>query len=346
MPLPLLFVIDLLLTGVLLVVFAYFHHVRPQKLQGEGVIIARQEEYTPVPVSTPEPSPEPLIIEETAEVVITVPEEEESVKPGLFREKFSDRFTDGEVITTAENGVYTYVSGNVNIRIDTCEMDTAEGKCTYYITDFYIADISCLKTALAQDSFGSALYEWLRDIASRNGAVVAVNGDFYGGRKYGVVIRNGVLYRSDRSNLDACAIYWNGEMETFGASEWDAETLIEKGAYQAWSFGPRLLDKNGEAVDVFNATAAVEERNPRTAIGYYEPGHYCFVTVDGYTAASRGLTLKQLSELMHSLGCEAAYNLDGGQSTALTFDSRIINRPYKDGRRITDAVMIIDSAAR
>ena len=93
---------------------------------------------------------------------------------------------------------------------------------------------------------------------------------------------------------------------------------------------------------MFNAFDGIHGRNPRTVIGYFEPGQYCLVTADGRSLASRGLPLGTLAELMESLGCTRAYNLDGGESTMLTWFEKVINKPYKDGRAISDAVIIMD----
>ena len=53
----------------------------------------------------------------------------------------------------------------------------------------------------------------------------------------------------------------------------------EKGILDVWSFGPMLLDGEGRSMHEFDTTVAAA--NPRTSIGYYEPGHYCFVAADG-----------------------------------------------------------------
>jgi exopolysaccharide biosynthesis protein len=55
---------------------------------------------------------------------------------------------------------------------------------------------------------------------------------------------------------------------------------IESGkVWQIFYFGPMLLDEEGHAMKKFNSD--VNPVNPRSVIGYYEPGHYCFLVVDG-----------------------------------------------------------------
>ena len=80
-------------------------------------------------------------------------------------------------------------------------------------------------------------------------------------------------------------------------------------------------------------------RNPRSVIGYYEPGHYCFVLVDGRRKYSRGLTMKELSQLMYTLGCVRAYNLDGGATAHMTWLNSVINSPSRE-RLVHDVICV------
>ena len=90
----------------------------------------------------------------------------------------------------------------------------------------------------------------------------------------------------------------------------DVQQVMQDGAYQSWTFGPNLLDENGKALSSFNTWDYIRQTHPRSAIGYYEPGHYCFVVVDGRQSGySRGMTLPELARVFEDLGCSAAYNL-------------------------------------
>jgi exopolysaccharide biosynthesis protein len=168
-----------------------------------------------------------------------------------------------------------------------------------------------------------------------------MNGDYYGNGGNGVVIRNGEVFRSNTNGSDVCVLYYDGTMKTYSSQEFDVDQAIKDGAWQAWSFGPALLDDNGNSKTDFIADGHVMEVNPRSAIGYYEPGHYCMVVVDGRQSGySSGMTLSGLSELFHKLGCTAAYNLDGGKSSAMTFDDSLVNQPSQGGREVSDCIMI------
>lgn len=165
----------------------------------------------------------------------------------------------------------------------------------------------------------------------------------------GLVVGNGELLRNKpNGKRDLCVLYRSGVMETIPAADIDTEALLANAGaiWQTFLFGPMLLDEEGHAMTEFNSDVA--SINPRSALGYYEPGHYCFVQVDGRSTASaieekkisRGMTLAQLSALMESLGCTAAYNLDGGQSSLLWFGDTVISTPYHGGRHLGDIVVI------
>ena len=93
-------------------------------------------------------------------------------------------------------------------------------------------------------------------------------------------------------------------------------------------------------------TGPVSDVNPRTGIGYYEPGHYCFVVVDGRQGGySAGMRIERFAQLFADLGCKAAYNLDGGQSSVMTFRQSFVNRPYLGGRDSGDILLIREIGA-
>lgn len=246
-------------------------------------------------------------------------------------EVFADKFTDGEVIETETS----YISENVNVSMTKVE----ESGITYFVQDIYVRSILNLKSAFAEDTYGKAITDSVLDMAVENNAVAAINGDYYGVESSGVVLRNGVLYR-ENANADVLVLYDDGTMHAFSADEFDGEVEMENGAYQAWNFGPVLVE-DGTAMTSFSSRISSE--NPRTAIGYMEPGHYIFVTVDGRQAGySSGMTLKDLALVMKELGCQVAYNLDGGQTSTMTFGDEIANQPYKGGRLTSDIIYISD----
>lgn len=307
------FCLDLLLVGIGLNVFALFHHVLDFSPKTEPVEL----------VAPAAPEPSAPVADEGAG---PVPEEPE--RPLTWREKFADKFTDGDVVQT-EN---SYKSGNINITVSKIEEDGI----LYHIADIYITDIRYLRGGFSHGVY-SARSAPISETASLYNAVVALSGDHYGGRYEGIVVRNGVLYRESRF-ADVCVLYTDGVMATFADEDFDLEAESEKGLWQVWSFGPMLLD-HGQAMTEFNSE--LQRANPRAAIGYFEPGHYCFVQVDGRIPESRGMTLEELSQLFADLGCTAAYNLDGGKSSGFVWQGELLSYPYN--RPISDIIYVSDN---
>ena len=247
-------------------------------------------------------------------------------------EKFADRFTDS--VTVTEN---SYTSPDISITVN----EVNEENLTYYVADIYVRDITCFQTALAENTYGSGFRDSIEDMAVLNNALLAVNGDYYGNTTEGVVIRNGVIYRANPTDCDVCVLYYDGSMKVMPGSSFSVEEAVEDGAWQAWTFGPALLDAGGNPITAFASTSRITNANPRTAIGYYEPGHYCLVVVDG-RGESSGISLPRLSRLFDTQGCTVAYNLDGGNSSIMVWGNEVINNPSGGGRESSDALLIAE----
>ena len=235
----------------------------------------------------------------------------------------------------------SYSDSNVSITLkEYREYDSA-----IYVADITVSDVSYLKTALASNTYGRNITDTTSNMASDNNAILAINGDYYGARQSGYVIRNGNLYRSSSGNRDALAIMKNGEFEFLTEGETSAETLLENGALQVFSFGPVLLEDGSISVTENEEVGMAMASNPRTAIGYLGKNHYVFVVSDGRTSESAGLSLYELASFMKSLGVVDAYNLDGGGSSTMVFKGEIINTPTTNGhsseeRAVSDILYI------
>lgn len=214
-----------------------------------------------------------------------------------------------------------------------------------YVADVTVSDASALKTALANNTYGRNITDTTSNMAEDNNAVLAINGDYYGARQSGYVIRNGNLYRNTSGNRDALVIKQNGEFEFVSEGETSAEELLQNGAYQVLSFGPVLLEDGEISVGENDEVGMAMASNPRTAIGYLGNNHYVFVVSDGRTSESAGLSLYELASFMKELGVADAYNLDGGGSSTMVFKGEIINNPTTNGhsnqeRSVSDIVYI------
>ena len=218
---------------------------------------------------------------------------------------------------------------------------------TIYVADVWLSDPSALRTAFAQDSYGRNVSAVASAIARDNGALLAVNGDNYGSRERGYVIRNGVLYRDTAARDQEDLVIWaDGSFSLIREDEVSADELLSQGAWQVFSFGPGLAEDGEILVSADEEVDRAKASNPRTAIGIIEPGHYVLVVSDGRTGESEGLSLYQLAEFMtDELGVDVAYNLDGGGSSTLVYEGAVVNNPTSGGRgvkerAVTDIVYI------
>ena len=161
-------------------------------------------------------------------------------------------------------------------------------------------------------------------------------------RTRGVVVRNGIMCRDKMYDSDLLVLNYDGTMQTYSPEEFDVEKIEAEGVWQVWTFGPELLS-DGQPMTEFNTTSRIAAGNPRTAVGYYEPGHYCFVVSDGRTPQpTDGFTMEELSQLMYDMGCKVAYNMDGGKSSEMVFLGKTLNEPYQGGRDTSDIIYIAD----
>ena len=206
-----------------------------------------------------------------------------------------------------------------------------------YDTKIYVADVTLssaqyLKTAFANDTYGKNVTATTSSIAQSNGAVLAINGDYYGVQEGGYVIRNGVVYRGTAKGCDVLCIYADGTMEVVSDRDYTADELVAKGVWQAFTFGPALVEDGSVTVGVNTEVGKAMASNPRTAIGLIDANHFVFVVSDGRTSESAGLSLYELATFMQSLGVKTAYNLDGGGSSTMYFNGAVVNNPTTGGR--------------
>ncbi len=213
-----------------------------------------------------------------------------------------------------------------------------------YVADILFPSVEYVKTAFAQDTYGRKVTATTSDTAMENNAILAINGDFYGARERGYVIRNGILYRDTPSDEDVLCIYKDGRMEIVDPNTVTAQELIDNGAWQAFSFGPGLLEDGEILVDTRDEVGLAMASNPRTAIGMIDTNHYVFVVSDGRTSDNEGLNLYELAGFMKELGVTTAYNLDGGGSSTMVYQGDIINTPtsgrHSNERSVSDIVYI------
>ncbi len=258
-----------------------------------------------------------------------------------FSEAFPDQF-----LAAGETPVKTdtlYQSENIRLEISVTRVNNSD----VYVADLYLKTVEPFQRAFGGGKWRTKMQS-VKTIATDSGAILALTGANAHNFNVGWVIANVEVKRKTANNKrDLLILYKNGEMATIAGSKLKNSEMAAaaEGIWQTFLFGPALL-KDGAAIEKFSS--GVSPANPRAAIGYYAPGHYCLVQVDGRGTKSAvesgkkntGMTLKQLSAFMAELGCTVAYNLDGGQSALMWYNGQVVSNPYKGGRSIGDIVII------
>lgn len=229
----------------------------------------------------------------------------------------------------------SYSDGNISVNLTEKTVEETQ----VYVADITLSSSDYLKTALAQNSYGTNVTAKTSVTAAENNAILAVNGDYYGANSSGYVIRNGVVYRDsvreDASNGDL-AIYKDGSFKIIYEDQVSANQLVQDGVVNLLAFGPSLVENGEISVDTNTEVGQAMSSNPRTAIGIIDENHYIIVVSDGRTSESKGLSLYQMAEVMKSYGVKTAYNLDGGGSSTLYFNGQVINKPTTGGSKISE----------
>lgn len=245
----------------------------------------------------------------------------------------SDSDSETLTATSYEDGVIgSYESSDATIIVSKYEYEGT----SVYVADVTLSSAEYIKTAFAQGTYGKNVTETTSEMASDNNAILAINGDNYGSQETGYVIRNGIIYRDEAGSSDVLCIYADGSMQVIDPEEYTAQELLDQGVWQAFSFGPSLVEEGEISVSEDDEVGKAKASNPRTAIGIIDDLHYIIVVSDGRTDESEGLSLYQLATFMENLGAETAYNLDGGGSSTMVFEGQVINNPTTTGNTIKE----------
>lgn len=205
-----------------------------------------------------------------------------------------------------------------------------------------------LRTAIAGGTYGKEARYTPKQIAQQVNAVIATNADYYNYRTGGVLKRQNVLYRNKPQGWDLLMIDKNGDFHIYYDKDEEVQRMLEEGdIVNTLHFGPSLvIDGKVNLMHTVSGCGTLwgGKMSPRTAIGQVDKLTYLMCCVEGRMSNSLGISTKQLAELMLSKGCTQAYCLDGGQSTAMIFDGKLLNRPLWGGMRTVSDVVYFASA--
>jgi exopolysaccharide biosynthesis protein len=257
--------------------------------------------------------------------------------------------TSAETTSAVFSDDWNYQSDTVSIAIKQVSTGSGKSALTYFVADVVLSNATQLGSAFAKDSFGENIIEYTSKIANDNDAIFAINGDYYGFRSDGIVIRNGVIYR-DIPARTGLAFYRDGSMKIYDETQTTAQQLLDEGVWNTLSFGPTLIENSVIAtnlsyveVDTNFGNHSIQGANPRTGVGILDENHFVFIVVDGRSPGySNGVTLTAFAQIFKDLGCTEAYNIDGGGSSTMYFMGRVVNNPLgKNQERGTSDILLI-----
>ena len=167
------------------------------------------------------------------------------------------------------------------------------------------------------------------DAVQRNGGKFAVNGGgFIGHTPIGNTVVDGKLispFKPTQHRWDMF-IGFDKNNNLVGGRVNNYNALMAMSPAYGISFGPALI------IDGQPQHIETSDLHPRTAVGQLSCGSLLFIVIDGRQAGwSRGITVNDLRDLFMDRGAVNAFNLDGGGSTAMVYEGKVLNKP-SDGR--------------
>ena len=281
--------------------------------------------FFPAGTEQAHPTRQPLVTQEP----VPGPEMPERDAEGFLAE-------DGEFIYEDDDGgLWIYLSGTLQVEIR--RQQDQRIPLIWFETDIRTRGEERFRTVMTDPEHPGKKYRYPYDIAKDEGFVLGFTDDFYAERMskkqvVGIIIREGqILHTKTYSrrysylpNLDMMIQYGDGQLEVCECTEYTAEELLDKGALNVFSFGPILI-RDGQINEQMYGSH-YRDLEPRHALGMIEPGHYLLLSFQGRRNDSKGTMLQRVAEMMQERGVTQALNLDGGNTMALMFRGRMLNK--------------------
>ena len=284
---------------------------------------------------------------EIADSAEPTPTSEPTPTPDPWDQYFRSASDPAEVVVSdPANEHWEYRTDKLSILIDRVHIKKADGfPITYCIANIRMRGEDAFQAGVRNENpLAQPTLEHAWHMARRYRAVLGITGDNLiqaEVEEKGILMRNGKIY-SRNQGRDTLAFYPDDlTFKIFKPKTISAEELKEQGVLNTFSFGPTLLN-NGVRDLASRYHSRIGKQNPRCGLGMVEPGHFIAITVDGRQSKySVGMSIEEFTQLFYFLGCQTAYNLDGGASTAMIFMGECLNqhsgidsdvqRPWTDG---------------
>ena len=188
-----------------------------------------------------------------------------------------------------------------------------------------------VRTAQANGNYGRMF-----EVRSNNGSTVIPASSFVisASGRFQAELEAAAQNRSRNWSLSLIAVPRdNSKARAFA----DAEDIVA-GVPQLINNGMIDVTWEGER----SSRSFADTRHPRTAVALLKDGKFLMITVDGRSETSAGIGLDDLAKYLLELGAVEAMNLDGGGSTTMWVDGKVVNKPSDQGgeRRVSDALLV------
>lgn len=231
-----------------------------------------------------------------------------------------------------------YQDPSIQVTIETGR----EFNTNYWLARISIKHPSQLRTTSA-DGFDGTRVVAGKTLVRRMQAVFAINGDYFSYRNDGYLIRQGVQYRDlARGARDVLLIDAMGDFHiVLSATPEDIAPFRELSIINSFNFGPALVVGQEKMTGFLDNDDAALLGRQRMGLAQVKKGELSYIALacTGPKWGNSGWTLEQFAEMMHRLGVENAYNLDGGNSTMMMFRGDYVNRINEETmRQISDII--------
>ncbi len=232
-------------------------------------------------------------------------------------------------------GLWIYLNRKLQIVI--VRREDSSVPLVWFETEIQTRDGETFRTVMTDPEHPGKKNRYPYAISRDEKFVLAFSDDFFGnrmrtGETVGIIIREGRIISEKTNskrghhlpNLDMMAQYPDGSLQVYHCNELTPQELLDRGAVNVFSFGPFLI-RDGEINDLLYGSS-YRSLEPRHALGMISPNHYLLISVQGRTEGSKGTFLLRVAEIMKERGVLQALNLDGGNTMALIFRGRMLNK--------------------
>ena len=224
----------------------------------------------------------------------------------------------------------------------------------YKLIEFKYGDFDCYLIAIYEPKRIQAVHSGkigrgkiLSDISKDNDAILAINGGGYSwstGQPLGLIVHNGEILSAENYNSHMTGAF--NEDGVLIVGKLSASEVKDKKIKEALSFAPALI-VNGKPAEIKGNGGS--GMNPRTVIAQRQDGIVLFLVVNGYGQklswkGRGGVYYRDLIAILQRYNAYNAINMDGGSSTTLVINHKLINspcEPQKEGQDFIRSAWIL-----